>query len=500
MAQKYSNNTSTTLSSSITNVATSISVVSSATFPTITASDYFLATLYDISGSAEINHEIIKVTGVSGTTLTVVRGQEGTTARSFASGTRIEVRFTAGSISHYADKDSVNTFSDTQSISVNTSTNALTITQTGTGNALVVEDSANPDSTPVVVTDTGRFVIGYTTSIAGVSSVNSAYQQHGLTNAGASAGFYDWQNVAIAGPIYNFNKSKSGTIGTRGIVASGDRLGAILFGGDDGTNFISAGQIACLVDGTPGTNDMPGRLTFSTTADGASTLTERMRITATGNVGIGGTPAPSVQLNLLGTYVSSSNVTRVVNATGTAPTSSTSEVSGYISNFSTADGIGAVTVMYHFGAFQGTVTGGTRTAPTNQHGFFADSSLTGATNNYGFYSNIASGTGCYNFYANGTAANYFAGDVQLGKTVTVAGTTGAQTINKTIGSVNFAAATTSLVVTNNLVTTSSIITATVGSNDSTMKSVAVVAGAGSFTLYANAAPTAETRVNFHIFN
>lgn len=92
------------------------------------------------------------------------------------------------------------------------------------------------------------------------------------------------------------------------------------------------------------------------------------------------------------------------------------------------------------------------------------------------------------------------GDVQFGKTITAGGTTGAQTINKTAGSVNFAAAATSLVVTNNLVTTDSVIVATVATNDSTMKSVQVVAGSGSFTIYANAAATAETRVNFVVIN
>lgn len=90
--------------------------------------------------------------------------------------------------------------------------------------------------------------------------------------------------------------------------------------------------------------------------------------------------------------------------------------------------------------------------------------------------------------------------VLVPKTVTAAGTTGAQTINKTAGSVNFAAAATSLVVTNSFVSTNSVIVATVATNDSTMKSVAVVAGSGSFTLHANAAATAETRVNFVVLN
>jgi hypothetical protein len=86
------------------------------------------------------------------------------------------------------------------------------------------------------------------------------------------------------------------------------------------------------------------------------------------------------------------------------------------------------------------------------------------------------------------------------KTVTAGGTTGAQTINKTAGTVNFVVAATSLVVTNSFVDANSIIIATVGTNDTTMKSVAVVANAGSFTLHADAAATAETRVNWFVAN
>jgi hypothetical protein len=91
-------------------------------------------------------------------------------------------------------------------------------------------------------------------------------------------------------------------------------------------------------------------------------------------------------------------------------------------------------------------------------------------------------------------------ELRMDKTITASGTNGAQTINKPAGSVNFAAAATSLVVTNSLVTTSSVIIATVATNDTTMKSVAAVAAAGSFTLHANAAATAATRVNFIVIN
>jgi hypothetical protein len=57
---------------------------------------------------------------------------------------------------------------------------------------------------------------------------------------------------------------------------------------------------------------------------------------------------------------------------------------------------------------------GAGSAVTNQYGFIAESNLTGATNNYGFLGNIPSGTGRFNFYAAGTADNYFAGKVGIG--------------------------------------------------------------------------------------
>jgi hypothetical protein len=99
-----------------------------------------------------------------------------------------------------------------------------------------------------------------------------------------------------------------------------------------------------------------------------------------------------------------------------------------------------------------------------------------------------------------TSGGISCAQIILDKTITASGTTGAQTINKTTGSVNFAAAASSLVVTNSLVTTSSVIICTVGTNDATMKSVQAVAAAGSFTIYPSASPTAETRVNFIVTN
>jgi hypothetical protein len=86
---------------------------------------------------------------------------------------------------------------------------------------------------------------------------------------------------AVAADVY-FQKSRNAAIGSHTVVQSGDDLGKIIFQGSDGTNFESAAQIWAEVDGTPGNNDMPGRLVFSTTADGANTLTDRLILDSAG--------------------------------------------------------------------------------------------------------------------------------------------------------------------------------------------------------------------------
>jgi hypothetical protein len=101
------------------------------------------------------------------------------------------------------------------------------------------------------------------------------------------------------------------------IVQSGDTLGQLLFNGQDGTNFVMAARIAAAVDGTPGTDDMPGRLVFSTTADGGSSPAERMRITSAGELLVGTTLPSNSADALIHTTIPSSSIGAWCSATGT---------------------------------------------------------------------------------------------------------------------------------------------------------------------------------------
>ena len=98
--------------------------------------------------------------------------------------------------------------------------------------------------------------------------------------------------VRHGGPAaIRLGRSGGGSIGSTTIVASGNELGALRFIGADGSDFDSlAAQITCAVDGTPGANDMPGRLVFSTSADGAASPTERLRITSDGTLQLRNSP------------------------------------------------------------------------------------------------------------------------------------------------------------------------------------------------------------------
>lgn len=116
------------------------------------------------------------------------------------------------------------------------------------------------------------------------------------------------------------------------------------------------------------------------------------------------------------------------------------------------------------------------------------------------------------FYTNSTLAGYFdsgafatpqiyvSTNFTCSGTNTAGGTTGAQTIDKPSGSVNFAAGATTLVVTNNLVTTASKVFPVVETDDATATIKNVVCSTGSFTIKLTAAATAETKVGFFVVN
>jgi microcystin-dependent protein len=101
MAVLVKNNAYSTLASGINTSATTITVAAGtgSRFPAAGGSDYFYATLINTSNVLEV----VKVTSRSTDTLTVVRGQDGTTGTAYSAGDRIELRVTAALLADIRD-------------------------------------------------------------------------------------------------------------------------------------------------------------------------------------------------------------------------------------------------------------------------------------------------------------------------------------------------------------------------------------------------------------
>jgi len=137
------------------------------------------------------------------------------------------------------------------------------------------------------VDPSGRLLVGTSTARSNFfNTASSAPQQFQVEGtSGNACSLASICSVAdTSGGRLLLAHQRSGSVGGNTILNSGDQAGYITFQGNDGGEFVECASIEAVIDGTPGSNDMPGRLVFSTTADGASSPTERWRIDAAGSL------------------------------------------------------------------------------------------------------------------------------------------------------------------------------------------------------------------------
>ena len=139
----------------------------------------------------------------------------------------------------------------------------------------------------VKIDSSGRLLIGTSTARSNffntASSAPQQLQVEGTT--GNTCSLSSICSVAdTSGGRLLLAHQRSGAVGGNTILNSGDQAGYITFQGNDGGQFVECASIEAVIDGTPGADDMPARLVFSTTADGAATPTERMRLDSSGNL------------------------------------------------------------------------------------------------------------------------------------------------------------------------------------------------------------------------
>jgi len=146
---------------------------------------------------------------------------------------------------------------------------AITVTNTGTGNCLVVNDVAG-DTTPFVIDANGRIIQGYSGSI---SLDQPAYMQNHSASGQAQ---FRWVND-VNGTYTYYARSRSPTIGSFSPLTVNDIISYHRFYGDDGVAFVEAARVSVAVDTTVSTGVMPGRYIISTVSE-TGVMTEAIRV------------------------------------------------------------------------------------------------------------------------------------------------------------------------------------------------------------------------------
>jgi hypothetical protein len=244
-------------------------------------------------GSSELAPEI----GASGTGLqfntqntprmTIAAGGNvgiGTTAPT----TNLHIRATGTPLLRIQDDDGTDQYSDFYNSAGQSSYNA--VNGAGVKGAHIFlqggSESARIDSSGRLLVGTSSGFTFSTNSNTGIS--HSQLVGVGTDETGSHAIVQCNQGGASRGPslILAKNRSSSTTLGT---VLNSENLGEVSFQGSAASAFVRAASIRSDQDGgTPSSTSMAGRLVFSTTADGASTPTERLRIASTGAFGLSG--------------------------------------------------------------------------------------------------------------------------------------------------------------------------------------------------------------------
>jgi hypothetical protein len=235
-------------------------------------------------------------------------------------------------------------------ITANSASPALTLTQTGSGDAFVVEDAAS-DTTPFVINTSGRVLASIPTALTVDGTVQSAVQSSTvsayLSNAnGTTSQRAHWRLAVNDAEVANIGCTST----TYNVTVGGTIRQSITENGQHTFSAIGTGGLASVVASISGTN-----------IGGATT-----------NYGI------------------FNNITFGQTATVRGE--------GFQTTLGTEAAAFTLAEMGHYKATQGVF--GAASAVTNQIGFLVDSNLIGATNNYGINSSHRSLEFVYGWYSN----------------------------------------------------------------------------------------------------
>ena len=182
-------------------------------------------------------------------------------------------------------------FDDDADTSISSATDDTLVVESGgvniasitAGEFAINEGSANIDFRVESNGNTHMLFVDGGNDFVGIGTSSPEQPLHIKSTAGVRMERFQ---AGSGGANIDIRKSRNATVGSHTVLQDGDAIGGLIFRGSDGTEYENAAAIIASVGGTPGTNDMPGMLSFSTTADGANSYTERMRIESTGQVAV----------------------------------------------------------------------------------------------------------------------------------------------------------------------------------------------------------------------
>ena len=238
MAVVFKNNAKTTLASSLTSSATSVTVADGSTFPSLSGGNTFFCT-FD-NGT---NVEVVKVTARSSNTLTIVRAQDDTTARAFSTGAVAELRLTAGILNLFSQTgvaitDEIEAYLDANGTTFPDNVKA----QFGAGNDLqIYHDGSHSyikdQGTGQLVIDGNAVILQYS-SAAKLATTSTGIDVTGTVTA-TGGNSTNW-NTAYTYSQVGHLPLAGGTL-TGNLNAGGGINGLTLSNGISGTNFNISG-------------------------------------------------------------------------------------------------------------------------------------------------------------------------------------------------------------------------------------------------------------------
>ena len=322
--QKFLNNFTTTFIASVKDTAVTgtpateldygilrISDGAAGTLSNPTGGDFYVLTAFKKSGTVETNIEIMKVTAVDNSTvnecrITVLRAQEGTTAKAYVSGDYVALRLTAGgtgvfaqtadltkasvglsNVGNTSDADkpvstaqqtALNLKQDTSEKDQSNGYAGLTLFRLNLRNALNTVTSWFTTAATVARTWTlpdKDGTVAMTSDITGGTSAGS------FTNLTTGGGLTQISYGTVTPQIF---KAYGGTIASPSATQTGPVINVLGSTTSDGVNFLNTAQIYVAAESVPTAGSHPTFFALALTSAGSTSRTERLRVDSGGNV------------------------------------------------------------------------------------------------------------------------------------------------------------------------------------------------------------------------